>query len=290
MNNVVVTFELKSLSSALETEWWNKDEFVVFSGHLPPPVLKAPYRQDYYSFFIAEAGIMEIEIDVVRYTVRKNDLLFNNPSHVVQVCSISPEMTGKVIAFKKEFLDGVLFNPTEKLSFINSTPFIALDENEASLVGDLIEEMKVKLTDNQRPNRRQVAINLIGVLLHEIDAIFRLKHGNPEKKLSSKETFNNQFHNLVSTFFLKERSVKFYAGMLNITPRYLNELIREITGKSASDQIDEMVIREAKIFLKNTNLSIKQIAEALNFSDQFSFSKYFKKFVKMSPSEYREAE
>jgi AraC family transcriptional activator of pobA len=289
MNNVVATFELGRLPSALETDWWNKDEFVVFSGHLPPPVLRSPYRQDYYSFFIAESGVMEIEIDVVKYTVRKNDLLFNNPSHVAQVYSISPNMTGKVIAFKKELLDGEFFNPTEKLSFINTTPFLALDEKEASMVSDLIEEMKLKLADSQRPNRRQVAINLIGVLLHEIDAIFRLKPGHHEKKLTSKETINNQFHNLVSTFFLKQRSVKFYAGMLNITPRHLNELTKEITGKSASDQIDEMIVREAKIFLKNTNLSVKEIAEALNFSDQFAFSKYFKKFVKVSPTEYREA-
>ncbi|HWA34393.1 MAG TPA: hypothetical protein VG737_09705, partial [Cyclobacteriaceae bacterium] len=161
MNNVVVTFELERLSPALESDWWNKDEFVVFSGHLPPPVLKAPYRQNFYSFFIAEAGIMEIEVDVVKYTVQKNDLLFNNPSHVAQVYSISPDMAGKVIAFKKEFLDGELFNPTDKLSFINSTPFLRLDEKEAALVSGLIEEMKVKLTDSQRPNRRQVAINLI---------------------------------------------------------------------------------------------------------------------------------
>jgi AraC family transcriptional activator of pobA len=288
MTNVVVSFELGRLSSALEAEWWNKDEFVVFSGHLPPPVLKAPYRQDYYSFFIPESGVMEIEIDVIKYTIAKNDLLFNNPSHVVQVYSISPDMTGKVIAFKKEFLDGQLFNPTEKLSFIHATPFLALDDQEARMVRDIIEEMKVKLADSTRPNRRQVAINLIGVLLHEIDAIYRLKHGNAEKKLTSKETINNQFHNLVATFYLKERSLKFYAKMLNITPRYLNELTKELTGKPASDQIDEMIVREAKIFLKNTNLSIKQIAESLNFSDQFSFSKYFKKLVKMSPTEYRD--
>jgi AraC family transcriptional activator of pobA len=289
MHNVVATFGLERLSAALETEWWNKDEFVVFSGHLPPPVLKSPYRQDYYSFFIAESGVMEVEIDVVKYTVRKNDLLFNNPSHVAQMYSISPDMAGKVIAFKKEFLDGELFNPTEKLSFINTTPILSLEENEALMVRELIQDMKVKLADSQRPNRRQVAINLIGVLLHEIDAIFRLKRGNPEKKLTNKETLNNQFHNLVSTFFLKERSVKFYASMLDITPRYLNELTRELTGKSASDQIEEMIVREAKIFLKNTNLSVKEIAEALNFSDQFTFSKYFKKSTKVSPTEYREA-
>lgn len=288
-NKIVATFELERLSSALETEWWS-DNFVVFSGPLPPPVLRVPYRQDYYSFFIAESGIMEIEIDVIRYTVKKNDLIFNNPSHVIQVLSISGDMTGKVIAFKKEFLDGEIFNPTEKLSFINSFPFLSLDEKEDLMVRELIQEMKAKLGDQQRPNRRQVAINLIGVLLHEIDAIFKLKHGNAEKKFTSKETINYQFHNLVSTFYLQERSVRFYADMLNITPRHLNELSREVTGKSASDQIDELIIREAKIFLRNTNLSVKEIAETLRFSDQFSFSKYFKRFVKLSPTAYRESE
>ncbi len=287
MTNVVATFELNRLSSALDTQWWNKDEFIVFSGPVPPPVLKTPYRQDYYSFFIAESGILEMDIDMVKYVVRRNDLLFMNPSQVAQVHSISPDMAAKVIAFKKEFLDGEILNPTDKMRFINSTPFLSVDEKEAAMISDLMEDMKMKLTDSTRPNRRQIAINLISVLIHEIDAIFWLKHGNSEKKPTSRETINNQFHNLVSTFYLKERSLKFYADMLNVTPRYLNELIKEITGKSASDQIDEMLIREAKILLKNTNLSVKQIAETLNFSDQFAFSKYFKKFVKISPTDYR---
>ena len=288
MAPLIATFELDRLSEALKTDWWNKDEFFVFSGPLPPPVvLQVPFRQDYYSFFIVESGSLDVEVDMVRFTVKKNGLFFANPLQVIKIYSHS-ETVGKLIAFKKEFLDGEIFNPTERMSFIYSGPHLELNAEEAAMIGDLIEQMKTKLVDQTRPNRRQVAINFIGVLLHEIDAIYRLNHGISEKKPTSKETINNQFHNLVSTFFLKERSVKFYADMLNVNTRYLNELTKEITGRNAGDQIDEMVIREAKILLKNTNLSIKQIAEMLHFSDQFSFSKYFKKYVKMSPSEYRD--
>jgi len=261
-HNLITTFEIERLSDALESEWWNKDEFFVFSGHLPPPVLNVPYRQDYYSFFIPDSGKMVIEIDVQQYTIAKNDLLFTNPLQIIQMHSISPDTSGKVIAFKKTFLDGEVFNPTEKLSFINhASPHFSLKADEATMIGDLIEDMKLKLENQKRPNRRQVAINLISVLLHEIDAIFRLENGKFDKKTSKKEVINNQFHNLISLFFLKERSVTFYADMLNISARHLNALTKDITGKTAGDQINEMIIREAKIFLKNSNLSIKQIAE-----------------------------
>jgi AraC family transcriptional activator of pobA len=289
MTNAVVVFELERLSEALESDWWNKDEFVVFDGPLPPPVLHTPFRQNFYSFFCLESGTIENEVGLVPFTLRAKDLLFINPTQVVQAKAISPDAKGKLIAFKKSFIDGEFFNPTEKLSFMtNAPPVIALTEEEARMIGDLIGDMKSHLEDPAKPNRRQVALSMISTLLHEIDAIFRLKSGLLEKRPTSQEAINNQFRNLVSTFYLEERSVKFYAGMLNITPRYLNELTKEVSGRPAGDYIDEMVVMESKVMLKNTSLPIKQIAELLHFSDQFTFSKYFKKLTKLSPSEYRE--
>jgi AraC family transcriptional activator of pobA len=289
MMNSVFVFELGRLSEALESEWWNKDEFVLFDGPLPPPALNVPFRQDFYCFFCVESGTIENEIDLVSYTLRANDLLFISPIQVVQVKSISADAKGKLVAFKKSFVDGEYFNPTEKLSFMtNAPPVIALTGEEAGMIVDMIGGMKTHLEDPAKPNRRQVALSMISTLLHEIDAIFRLKSGILDKRLTSQETINIQFRNLVSTFYLKERSVKFYAGMLNITPRHLNELTKEVSGKTAGDYIDEMVVMESKVLLKNTNLPLKQIAELLNFSDQFAFSKYFKKLSKLSPTEYRD--
>ena len=81
----------------------------------------------------------------------------------------------------------------------------------------------------------------------------------------------------------------FYAGILHVTPKYLSKTVKEITGKTCGEMIDEMVVIEAKALLNDTSLTIGQVADELHFSDQFFFSKYFKKQTGISPFGYRTA-
>ena len=88
-------------------------------------------------------------------------------------------------------------------------------------------------------------------------------------------------------FCRKERDVSFYARMQHITPRYFSAIIKEKTGDSALQWIVRMVITEAKQLLEESDLSIKEIADQLNFPTQSFFGKYFKQYVGVSPKEYR---
>ena len=88
-------------------------------------------------------------------------------------------------------------------------------------------------------------------------------------------------------FYRKERDVSFYARMQHITPRYFSAIIKEKTGDSALQWIVRMVITEAKQLLEESDLSIKEIADQLNFPTQSFFGKYFKQYVGVSPKEYR---
>jgi AraC-like DNA-binding protein len=87
----------------------------------------------------------------------------------------------------------------------------------------------------------------------------------------------------------EQRSVNFYADMLYVTPKHLSMCVKEITGKTCGEIIDEMVVAEAKALLHNSELTIGRVADELNFSDQYFFSKYFKKRTGMSPMNYRMA-
>lgn len=81
--------------------------------------------------------------------------------------------------------------------------------------------------------------------------------------------------------------MKYYAEKMFITPKYLSVLIREATGHSAVDWIDQYVILEAKNMLRYSGKNIQQIAYDLNFSNQSAFGKYFKNITGVSPSEFR---
>jgi AraC-like DNA-binding protein len=92
---------------------------------------------------------------------------------------------------------------------------------------------------------------------------------------------------LLNQHFKYERSIEFYASKLCVTPKYMTTLIKKTSGKSAMEWINEYVVMEAKHLLKYSDMSIQEISDYLNFSNQSFFAQYFKRFSDYSPSNYR---
>lgn len=109
------------------------------------------------------------------------------------------------------------------------------------------------------------------------------------KALTRREELLTHFIGLLFQFHRQERSIQFYADKMSLTPKYLSKVIREASGKSVSQWIDEMVIMEAKAMLKSSNLTVLQISEKLNFPNASFFGSYFKKRTGISPIQYRES-
>ncbi|MDR1683483.1 MAG: helix-turn-helix domain-containing protein, partial [Candidatus Symbiothrix sp.] len=84
-----------------------------------------------------------------------------------------------------------------------------------------------------------------------------------------------------------EKQVGFYAEKLCLTPKYLSRIIKQNTGKSAHEWLDDYVMLEAKALLKSTNMTIQQISDELNFPSQSFFGKFFKREEGISPRAYK---
>ena len=87
--------------------------------------------------------------------------------------------------------------------------------------------------------------------------------------------------------FRSERRVSWYSEQLCISPKYLSETVKNVSKRTPNEWIDAYVTMELRMLLRNTQRSIKEIAQSLNFSNQSFLGKYFKEHVGMSPSEYR---
>jgi AraC-like DNA-binding protein len=125
------------------------------------------------------------------------------------------------------------------------------------------------------------------LFLYEVYGISK-KYAVPfHHHVTRKENLVKNFTLLVQKQFRLLRNVNKYAAQLNITPKYLTETVKEITGKTAGEIIDDFVLLEAKLLLDNPVLSIAEIADELHFSDQSFFGKYFKRHTGLSPKEYR---
>ena len=97
----------------------------------------------------------------------------------------------------------------------------------------------------------------------------------------------NNFAQLVMQHYNQTRNVAWYAEKLQITHAHLCTTVKQITGKTCVDIISSMVIMDAKSQLKSSQLSIQNISDSLNFANVSFFGKYFKRYVGMSPLEYR---
>ena len=106
-------------------------------------------------------------------------------------------------------------------------------------------------------------------------------------RISRAEEVLDKFFCLLQDCHAQERSVRFYADKLCLSPKYFSKLIRNASGRSAADWIDTYVIQEVKNCLKSTDLSIKQIVSRFNFADQPAFTKFFKMHTGMTPAQFR---
>ena len=96
-----------------------------------------------------------------------------------------------------------------------------------------------------------------------------------------------RFQRLVQKHALQERNVGFYARRLQLTPHYLCALIKQNSGKTVMDWVNEEVIKEAKDFLLSGELQTQEVARELNFPDHASFTKYFKRETGLTPQAFR---
>lgn len=116
---------------------------------------------------------------------------------------------------------------------------------------------------------------------------------NPEyrpdeiKSYRVRELFNH-FMMLMERDYKLSRDVNYYAGLMNITSKYLNNVVRQVTGHTPKTIIDQYVILQLKMQLKRSTKSVKEIAWEYHFTDVSFFCRYFKKHTNLTPQQVRE--
>ena len=140
---------------------------------------------------------------------------------------------------------------------------------------------KVKLKDN--PYRKEITQGLLMALFYEIYNIYQGHDEQERKPKSRKEDLFERFIRSITESYKNERSVSFYADKMFLTAKHLSTVVKEVSGKTAGEWIDSLVILEAKALLKSSELSIQEIADELHFAYQSFFGKYFKHHAGLSP-------
>lgn len=140
--------------------------------------------------------------------------------------------------------------------------------------------------------KSKITIGIVTSFMYKIFEVLvnKLKENEHKRKIPERcEIVFNDFIKEVNLFNGTEHSLSFFADRLNLTPNYLSARVKEYSGRTAMEWIEDSVILEAKTMLKHTDLSIQEIAYKLNFPTQTFFGKYFKRITGMSPKQYKDS-
>ncbi len=107
------------------------------------------------------------------------------------------------------------------------------------------------------------------------------------KSYRVRELFN-RFMMLMERDYKQSRDVNYYADLMNISSKYLTNIVRQVTGHTPKTIIDQYVILQLKMQLKRSNQSIKEMAWEYHFTDVSFFCRYFKKHTGLTPQQVRE--
>lgn len=147
------------------------------------------------------------------------------------------------------------------------------------------------LEDNNLLYKEIIMQEYLHILFYYLSSdLMRGEKLSPTSVPSRREELLMQFTRLVSENFKVQRKVKYYADKMCLTPKYLSTIVYETGGKYARDIIAEFVIIEAKRLLVNTTMTVQEIGDALHFSCQSFFGKYFREHTGMTPQEYRQTQ
>lgn len=258
-----------------------------------------PVQTDGVTLLLVLTGGAEVEVNMERYKVYDNSMLFLPPRTLVNICGNAVADDIYLLHLSQTFLHevninyGALSMPVS-VPFEKPSPVRQLNTGQVRLLKHYFD-LLYEVTLNQASHRldMNIAASLVSALIYQL-AQFHYKSladKSPQSDTPGSRPSNyvSEFIRLLQLHYMSERSVNFYADKLFISPKYLSLLVKKATGRSASRWIDDRVIMEARNLLRYSGKNIQQVAYMLNFSNQSSFGKYFKHLTGMSPTEYQKS-
>lgn len=264
------------------------------AGRIYQHYLRAPSRMDALLFIGVLNGNMELQVDYVNYSVSDYGLMVILPTHITQMKRISPDLKAWLLMISTSYLDTLSQSkekhPSTLISYmqLKKHPLKQFDSERFQQIGKSLDFLCEKIRQPAHFFYQGLVNTALHLFLMDLGDIYldKQKTLHPPT-LSRKEELFADFLDLLSTHCKEQHEVSFYANKLCITSQYLSLLLKEQSGKSASQWIQDALMLEAKILLKAPRASVQQVADELYFPDQSTFGKFFKKHEGISPIAFR---
>lgn len=246
-----------------------------------------PYRLTEGRVVYFRAGTLRLRINLRELEFKAGDFLVVSPGTVFEFLYISSDLDLAMLAFSNSLMES--WQKEELLQvYLQGRLFLhlSLTEQESQRMEQIFALLWEVVHD--RPFPKESVQSLISLVFHQTDGFRGRELEAGKQKRSRQEEVFNRFLELVNKYAVHERSCTFYADRLCLTSRYLSTLVRQASGRTVMDWVNEAVMQEAKLMLCHTDKLVYQIADELNFPNASFFCKYFRRMTGMTPKDYRE--
>lgn len=286
---------LESIPSEIEPNYADKDIVLIDDIRKIPVelLIEKPLNPDFYIFILCLKGKLKIKVKNETLILLPNDILCNNSNAMLKHCMISTDFDARILCLSPQIVSQLLHSGKTiwyNHFYTNQNPILNIGEEGRKLFMVYLNLLEYKLTQEKHLFYKESLSGLISAGLYDLHAYlakYSQNYNNDKNTLTQGDLLFKRFMDILTAEEVKERKVSFYADKLCVSAKYLSTIIKEISGKTASDWIKEYVVADIQYHLKHSEMSIKEVADYLGFENLSFFGKFVKKYLGMSPTDYR---
>lgn len=301
-DNLIQTFDPYELESDLFRSGVNVHSFITPAHHIfhinrvedyfkmvkfPLQTDLQPRRITVFNFFFLTKGVSTRSKGLDTYHFGENTFFFIPAYQITTHEYMRKDVEGFYCHFNIELLTThqrpqELFNDFPFLEF-NSYPLVTISHEAKALILPIFERLFIEYSKGKNCNNNILRAYLLA-LFTELQPFYEI---SKKTSLDASSHITDLFKKALSQHIYQKQKITDYADMLSVTPNHLNKCIKKTMGKSAHDLLSEMLILEAKVLLKQTNMTVSEIAYKIGRNEISDFARFFKVQTGMKPSEYR---
>lgn len=297
--DTIIHNSISDLYKTLNLSFKDEIDFTILSVpevHPQIPFKSPELRADYFSFILTKEGSGVYKLDDNQFPFGFRSLYFTNPGHIKSY-ELNESKEAYIITLTETYLrEYVHAEIYEEFPFLLAeiVPPKTLSEENFIEYETLYKQI---LNEFKKPSqyRNKILGNLFAIFLLKLKENFWLDYnpiteGNRDSRIvkSFKQLLEKEFSKILSDSNSGRRlQVKDFANELHLHPNYLNSVIRSKTGKTINDWLATRTLAAAKVMLRNSSLSAKEIAYKLGFSEPTHFNRFFRIHANMTPGEFR---
>lgn len=240
--------------------------------------------------FICETGSASVSIGAKQYELEPGDMLIVIPFSNPAFSKMDSDFTGTLCIVDFEYVFSAVspVNLTANMKFLIMHPTSHPAAHDIEAILEIIRMIKVRSQYiGKRPLAEMTIDNLVNVLAYLVLDSYHNVNQQETRSSDTKESIMLAFHSDLTRDYTRHRKVAHYAALQNLSTRYFSVTVKAISGYSPLFWINTAVCGEAKRLMRESKLSIKEIAYSLNFASPTFFTRWYREFTGETPSDYR---